>query len=213
MANKFTVSGTVSVVEAKLHQDGTVEIRHSANELGQGCNTILAQIAAEEFATSVDKIRIVYSDTAFTPFDEGTISSRTTHHVGNAVRLACQDLKQQILSTVSEVLKVSRDKMDITDSSVRVSGEKKSVKLSELFTESQYRVKEGEITGVGKYTGPTAVEDPETGRNRRPVAYYAHGANAAEVEVSIETGEIKILRIASCFDTGQPINPKICPNK
>jgi len=210
LANKFTVSGTTAVVEAKLHPDGTVEIRHSANELGQGCNTVLAQIAAEEFATSVNKIWIVYSDTAITPFDEGTISSRTTHHVGNAVLLACRDLKRQVLNRVSKVIGVSPNEMDITDGSIIFRRKKIPLKLTELFAATEYGVKDGEMIGVGKYTGPTAYEDPETGQSRRPVAYYAHGANAAEVEVNMETGEVKVLRIACCFDMGQPINPKIC---
>ncbi|MDP2916763.1 MAG: xanthine dehydrogenase family protein molybdopterin-binding subunit, partial [Dehalococcoidia bacterium] len=104
-SNKLTTgSNFASVVIVKVYPDAVIEVRHSARDLGQGCNTALSQIAAEEFATSVDRIKIVACDSLVTPTDHGTISNRVTYHTGNALRIACADAKRQILDRASAVL-------------------------------------------------------------------------------------------------------------
>jgi CO/xanthine dehydrogenase Mo-binding subunit len=207
------MSGTRSVVHAKVHQDGAVEVRHSVNEVGQGCNTILSQIAAEEFSTSMDKIKMVCTDTAITPYEMGTVSSRSTFHAGNALRLACQDAKRQIFEMASERLGIPAGNLEIKDGVVSARGENKRIKIDELFSPGGYLLKGGEILGCGTFSGPLEREDPETGQGKRPVSYYAHGATAVEVDVNVETGEVKVLRMGNCFDMGQPINPKLCESQ
>ena len=73
-----------------------------------------------------------------------------------------------------------------------------------------YLPKDGEILGRGTYISPVIGTDTETGQSPRPVAYYSWGACTTEVAVNVDTGEVKVLRIAQSFDMGQPINPKIC---
>jgi CO/xanthine dehydrogenase Mo-binding subunit len=213
LCNKYTMSYTTSVVAVKVHQDATIEVRHSAHELGQGCNTILAQIAAEEFNTSMDKIKVVFTDTDITPYDYGTVSSRSTYHNGNALRLACQDAKQKMFKMAANNLDVSPDKLFIKDGVIYVDGEDKSIKVGRLFIPLGYLPKGGEILGFGTFSGPHEDEDAETGQGKRVVTYYAHGANAVEVKVNEETGEVKIMRIGASFDMGQPINPKLCESQ
>lgn len=211
LGNKYTMAGTASVVNVKVHQDATIEIRHSACEIGQGCNTILAQIAAEEFGTSIDKVKVVYTDTAITPYDYGTLSSRTTFHNGNALRLACRDAKYRIFEMASERLGVPPSSLNIKDGVINVIGGNQTIKVADLFTTLGYLPKGGEILGSATYTGPLIEnEDAETGQCKRPVTYYAHGANAVEVAVNLETGEVKVIKVGTSFDMGHPINPKLC---
>jgi carbon-monoxide dehydrogenase large subunit len=213
LCNKYTMPGTRSDVQVKVHPDGVVEVRHSVNEVGQGCNTILAQIAAEEFSTSMDKIKIVFTDTAITPFEMGTVSSRSTFHTGNALRLACQDAKRQIFHIASEKLGISVESLEIKEGVIFDQEGKKKIRIGDLFSPAGYLLKGGEILGNGTFTGPLESEDAETGQGKRTVTYYAHGATAVEVKVNVETGEIGVLRMGSCFDMGQPINPKLCESQ
>lgn len=210
LGNKYTMAGTQSIVHVKVHQDATIELRYSTHEVGQGCNTALAQMAAEEFGTSIDKIKLVQTDTAVTPFDAGTISSRSTFHAGNALRLACQDAKRQIFEIVSEKLEVPVEILEIKEGVVYVKEGGRAIKMAELFETTGYLLQGGEILGSGTFNGPIESENAETGQGKRPVTYYAHGANAVEVMVNVETGGVKVLRNGACFDMGQPINPKLC---
>ena len=208
VGNKYTMPATRSVVHVKVHQDAAIEVRHSAHEVGQGCNTALAQIAAEEFGTSVDRIRMVFTDTAVTPFDAGTVSSRSTFHTGNALRLACQNVKQQIFKIASEKLGVFPEDLYLKDGVIK--GGDKTMKVAELFAPIGFLLKGGELSASSTFVGPLETEDADTGQGKRPVTYYAHGANAIEVMVNVETGEVKVVKNATCFDMGQPINPKLC---
>ncbi|MFC1980530.1 xanthine dehydrogenase family protein molybdopterin-binding subunit, partial [Chloroflexota bacterium] len=211
VGNKNTQGATASVVHVKVHPDATIELRHSAQEIGQGCDTVLAQIAAEEFSTTIDKVRMITRDTAITPYDFGAVSSRTTIHDGNALRLACQNAKQQIFEIASEMMDVPPEDLTIKDGVVYVASTiEKSIRISDLFTPTGIQLKRGEIVGIGTYVGPYVLEDAETAQSTRPVICFTHGANAAEVMVNVETGETKVLKIAGAFDMGQPINPKLC---
>jgi len=210
VGNKYTMPGTRSVVNVKVHPDGAIEVRHSAHEVGQGGNTALAQIAAEEFGTSVDKVRMVFTDTAITPFDAGTVSSRSTFHTGNALRLACQDVKRRIFEIASERLKVPPEDLGLREGVIYAKGGDKTMKLADLFSPIGFLLKGGELFGSGTYTGPLESEDADTGQGKRVVTSYAHGANAVEVSVNVETGEVRVVRNGTSFDMGQPINPKLC---
>ncbi|MBM2831485.1 MAG: coxL [Dehalococcoidia bacterium] len=206
-----TIAGTTSVAAVKVHEDGAIEVRHSAHEVGQGCNTTMAQIAAEEFGATVDMVKVVFTDTAITPFEFGTVSMRSTFNTGNAVQLACQDAKRQLFALASAKLGVPAEGLDIRDNRIYVKGvPERGLRVPELFTPLGYLVKGGELVGNGVFTCPISSEDINTGQGKRVVAYLSHGANAAEVAVNTETGEVKLLRLGGCYDMGRPINPKAC---
>lgn len=211
LGNKYTTGGTSSVALVKVHDDATIEVRHSAAELGQGCNTVFAQIAAEEFGVSADKINVIYTDTGVTPYDWATVSSRATFHVGNAVRLACKDAKQQVLELASKKMNTSLQDLAIRDGYVHAMTEPdKSVGINDIFMDGGFVSEGGEILGKATYTCPRSKEDPETGQGERLVASYTYGACGAEVSVNTETGSVRIDRICGCFDMGRAINPKLC---
>jgi CO/xanthine dehydrogenase Mo-binding subunit len=212
---KFTGVGGYfwSVAYVKVHREGTIEVRHGGCEQGQGLHTVLAQIAAEEFGTSADRVKIVYGDSDFCPFDMGAISSRSVFYLGNAVKRACLDAKRQVFDIAAGVLGVNPASLEVRDGKIFVTDTPgRWIPISDLFTPIpglDITLKGGEIMGKDSFNVPMIVPDPDTGQSARPVTYYSYGAQAVEVAVNIETGEVKVLRIAGAFDMGTPINPKM----
>lgn len=210
IGNKSASAGSTSVVIVKVWQDGMIEVRHSAAQLGQGIKTTLAQIAAEEFGVPVEQIRIVSGDTAYCPFDFGTVASRSLIHNGNALIAACQDAKKQLFKIAASKLGASPEDLATSEGKIYMkAGSEKSINITELFTPLGIPLEEGEILGRGSYTGPMMPEDPETGQSERSVYDYSHTANAVDVAVNVETGEVKVLRSGMACDMGKAINPKI----
>ena len=229
LGNKYSMAPTAAVAIVKLLEDGTIELRESADEMGQGCNTILAQIAAEEFKTSINKIKVVWGDTDFTPyFSRGSTSQRTTFNLGNAVRLACKDAKNQLLMLASKKLNVNKNDLGIKDGLIfSYQDNNTSMKIKDVFVAERdllpgetgsYTEELGEIIGKGIYVIKAAWADPKTAQIPSDVAQkggrlagsYGYAAQAFELLVNIETGEIKVEKIVSVADVGYPLNPKMC---
>jgi len=211
VGNQFTVADTPSFACVKVYRDGIIEVLHSLDELGQGINTVAAQIVAEEFGVSIKDVKVVRGDTAVTPYDVWSASSRSTFYLGNAIYRACQDAKQQLFELAGRKLGMSDEALEIRDGTIwSRSKPDKSVTISDLFVSAVgYMPMVTEILGRGQFDFYSELEDLETGQSERWVAYYSYGAHGAEVAANVETGEIKIIRIAGCFDI-QPINPKMC---
>jgi len=210
LTNKSTMLGTTSVVKVKVWEDGTIEVRHGAPELGQGINTSLTQMAAEEFGVSVERIKRVTGDTALCPFDTGAVSSRGLIHNGNALLLAWRDAKRQLFEMAAPILGVPTEELDAADGKVYVKGaEDRSLDIAGLFNSSGIPLQGGEVLGVGTFTAPPVAEDQETGQSNRNVFTYSYTAVAVEVAVNVETGEVKVSRMASASDVGKAINPKV----
>lgn len=222
LGNKYTMADTASSAAVRVNMDGSVEVFHGGDECGQGLNTVLSQIAAEEFRMSLKKIKIVFGDTARVPYDFGTASSRSTLYIGNAVRLACDDAKHQIFEIASRRLDAPAESLETSDGVVFVKDSpERRVPFSGLFLPA---VKEargalkmatcledgGEIVGKASFWGRPSEEDIETGQGEKLTMSYDYGVQAAEVAVDTETGLVKVLRFGSAFDTGKTINPKMC---
>jgi carbon-monoxide dehydrogenase large subunit len=206
VGNKYTMSGSASVAISKIHDDGVIEIRHYQIELGQGCNTILAQVAAEEFNVPAEKIKIVFDDSAFCPFDHGTFCSRGTFMNGNAVRLACQDVKKKLFARAAEEMGVPADKLDTKNSMIfEKTNPDNAIPFGKLFNYGGWTLGSGELIGSAAYYYPLGKMDPETGQGN-PVAYYSYGALGMDVAVNTETGEIRLLKVCGWYDPGQILN-------
>jgi CO/xanthine dehydrogenase Mo-binding subunit len=229
LGNKYSMAPTAALAVVKVRGDGTIEVHESADEIGQGCNTVLAQIAAEEFGVSIDDVKVVWGDTAITPyFSRGSTSQRTTFNVGNAIRLACQDAKQQIFEIAAEKLHAPPRDMDIRDGRIYVrSNPSQGVSITELFTSERellpgefgdYVEKSAEILGKGVWVTRPAPSDPETAQipenvakmGGRLVGFYGYGVQGVEVLVNTETGEVKVGKVVAASDVGYPLNPKMC---
>lgn len=211
LGNKYTCAGQGAVVTVRVFPDGMVEVRHNACEMGQGTHSALAQMAAEEFGISMESVRVVRGDTATTPYDAGSWSSRSIFHTGNALVAACRDAKQQMFAIAGPKLGVPANELETRSGIIyRKSLPSVSMPAADLFALGGLIALEGgEIVGKGSYISPIVLEN-ESGQSERMVVYYAYTAFGVEVAVNEETGEIKLLKIVGCGDMGQPINPKMC---
>lgn len=206
-----TLQGVTSAI-VKYNHDGSLEILTSSMEIGQGVMTVLSQFASEELSVPIEKIRVSSADTDYTPFDASTTGSRSTYHMGNAVILACRDIKKQAVSMVSEFLNLPKKELKFKDGKV-ISTKGYEISVIELINRYYDGAKGGGGDLVGRatfYTKTGTGLDAETGRGKRPAAFWMYGAQAVEVEVDPETGKIKILKFCTAHDVGKIINPLNC---
>lgn len=208
-SQKSVISGTSSAAFVKINEDGTCVVMSSTVEVGQGSDTVKAQIAAEELGLRVEDIVVVAPDTDTTPYDFGTVASRGTFHMGNAVRLAAADARQKLFLVAADRLEANTADLEAVGGMVRVKGSpERGVPIAVLAAESVRG--QGPILGQGSYIHNLEVTDPETGKPAEPSAFYIYGAQAAEVRVDLETGGIDVNRIVASYDVGRVINPATC---
>jgi CO/xanthine dehydrogenase Mo-binding subunit len=216
LGNKYSSPGSHYGAKIVVTDNERVVVYHGADAIGQGVNTVMAQIAAEEFGISPDGVDIVFSDTAMTPyFGHGSTSSRTTFNLGNAVRQACAAAKKEIFERAAARLEAPPEIMALNNMEVYIARHPdKKIKVRDLFTPDDA----GEIPGSADYKADCIPDDPKTGQldpelarqGKRFMAFYAYTAKAVEVAVNTETGEVRILRCHAAIDLGKALNPKNC---
>jgi len=169
-------------------------------------------MVAEGLQIPLEKVKVINrQETDYTPYSWQTVASRGAFMDGNAVLAAINDAKKQIKDTAAELLKVPKDKLTMANGKVLAQGElDKSLSLGAIATcgilPSGSGIK-GPILGYGYYTaeGLTSL-DPETGQGR-PALMWTFGAQGAEVEVDIETGDVRVLKVVTALDLGKALNP------
>ncbi|MDI6755427.1 MAG: xanthine dehydrogenase family protein molybdopterin-binding subunit [Thermodesulfobacteriota bacterium] len=213
--HKSTVTPSSSAAFVKLNEDASVTLLCSAVEMGQGATTALAQIASEELGIPVEKIAVVCPDTDVTPYDMASVSSRSTFFVGNAVRRAAADAREQLLQIASEILEADPKDLMIEAGNVFIRGfPGKGLPIAELplgeafYVGAKGRGRGKPVLGRGAFSVEDATPlDRETGQGKNPSAFWLYAAQAAEVEVDRRSGRVKVLRIASAHDLGKSIHP------
>jgi 4-hydroxybenzoyl-CoA reductase alpha subunit len=201
--------GNFSEISLKINSDGTVNVITGDSDIGQGSDTILAQIVAEELGVPMKDIKITSRDTDVTPVTMGTWGSRVTFIGGGAGKAAAREAKQQLFKVAAEMLEVDPINLEAKDGRIYV---KKSLDKWLTIGEVAYSsiVKRGKtITSMVTYSPPnTSPPDQKTGYgNYCPT--YAFGVNVAEVEVDIETGKVRVMSIVAAHDVGRAINPML----
>jgi carbon-monoxide dehydrogenase large subunit len=199
-----------------FNDDGTFNLGVGGQELGQGAFTIAAQIAAEQLGVPLDWVRLAKPlDTRYSPYEWQTVASRTTWSMGNAIRAAASDARNQILDLVAQFWDENVDDLDIRDGEVISYRSERSLSLRDMVIGGLRLPGDegfigGPIMGRGKFM-PTYVTDldPETGQGKRAVVHYTVGAEAVELEVDTTTGQIEVLRVAAAFDVGKAVNPNL----
>ena len=191
-AIKAVISPTTSVANITIAADGSATLYCGTVDMGQGSDTAMAQIVGEVLDVPAQSVRIVPRDTDVTPYDMGTLGSRSLFHMGHAVRLAAQDARDKIKALARDV----------------GEPEGSNIPLPELF-KKKYGMQAGNIVGTGSYKPDYVPPDPATGLTPNVTPFWMCAASGAEVEVDTETGHVRIARLITVVDCGRPLNPKI----
>lgn len=190
----------------KVDDFGHVSLITGSTEIGQGSETILAQIVAEVLGIKVEDVNVLNSDTDVKPWDVGVHASRTTFIAGNAAHIAAMDARRQLFETASELLKAKPEELVARDGKIFAKDSDRSTDLARVARSRHYREGGKVILGEGWYDPPTKLVDKDTYKGNIS-ATYGFGTQMAEVEVDTETGKVRVLRLVCANDVGRAINP------
>ena len=182
----------VGGADIKLNEDGSYTLGLGCSDMGTGCDTILAQMAADCLDTDLKNIVVFSVDTDISPYDSGSYASSTTYTTGNAVIQACGELRKRIRDFGADMLGVPAEECEFDGIEVR-SGDR-AVTLPQI---------------AGKSTGGVCSEFQVVKNYCSPISPPPFMAGAAEVEVDKETGEVKLIDYVGVIDCGTPINPSL----
>ena len=189
------ISGVdVGSATIKMNDDGFYTLMIAAADMGTGCDTILAQMAAECLDCPMERIEVLGADTDASPYDYGSYASSTTYITGKAVEKACQKLIARILEIASGMLEAPVEELVFASDHVEWPKEQKSVSLEDIGTKS--------MCGNG-----CALEVTES--NTSPTSPPPFMAGAVESELDKETGHVEILDYKAVVDCGTVVNPNL----
>jgi len=189
---KGITAPTTSVAIVNIYGDGSSGLYCSTVDMGQGSDTAMAQIVAEVLNIAAESVTVIHPDTDVTPYDMATLGSRSTFHMGNAVRRAAEDARGKIAALAAE--------LGLPPGS--------NIPIAELFRR-KYGMQAGNIVGIGSYIPNYVSPDHESGQTPAVTPFWAVGGTGAEVEVDTETGQFRVTRLVNVADVGTPINPRI----
>jgi len=201
-----------SAAIVKLHDDGNATLFTGATEMGQGVETTMAQIVAQELGLALQDIHVVSGDTELCPVDFGQFLSAGAFVTGNAVRLAGSDARSQLLKMAAEMLEANESDLVAQRKKVYVSGSpEKSLTYAEVIQKSIRKNNGDPIIGKGHIKASQTVEFyPSLAKARGPYTdAYSFAVQLAEVEVDTLTGRIKLLKTVTSHDCGFPLNEAI----
>ena len=179
----------------KVNDEGFYSLVIGAADMGTGCDTTLAQIAAEVLDCELDDITVFGADTDTSPYDSGSYASSTTYVTGKAVEKCALKLREQISKLGAEMFECAPDEVTFDGRKVYVDAEpERGVSLAEIASASQF----GHMV-------PLEVTETHTS----PLSPPPYMVGAAEIELDKETGEVKVLEFDACVDCGTPINPNL----
>jgi len=201
-----------SAVIVKMNDDGSAVVLTGAIDIGQGSETIISQIVAEELSIGMDDIKIISSDTDTTPQDIGAWISGMTYVTGNAARQAAGKVREKLLGVASEKMGFPVDQLALKDKLVyhRLNPEER-MSYREVIAHSIATHRGDTIIGEGFWRiMRDEPSHPSLATTKgRWTENYAFSAQVAEVEVDIETGEARLVKALTVHDCGFPINPKL----
>ncbi len=189
---KAVVAPTTSGAIVNLSADGSAALYMSTVDMGQGSDTAMAQIVAETLGLVAERVKVVHPDTDVTPYDMATLGSRSTFHMGNAVKLASLHALEQLGAMAREVGLPEGTNYEIRD----------------IFLK-KYGMQAGNIIGVGSYVPPYTSPQKGTGLSDNVTPFWMVGAAGVELSVDTETGHVTIDRLINVADVGRPLNPAI----
>lgn len=187
----YTDVGTVTV---RLSEEGHYNMMIGATDMGTGCDTILAQMAADCLDCGVDDIVTFGVDTDASPYDSGSYASSTTYITGMAVVKACEELRKKIILQGAEILEIAPEQADFDGQSVYETAGRRFVSLKDISTR-QMCGSELPLEATASHFG-----------TKSPAPFMC---GMAEVEVDLETGKIDLIEYKAAVDCGTVINPNL----
>ena len=191
VALKAVISPTTSVAVVNIAGDGSATLYCGTVDMGQGSDTAMAQMVGEVLNMPAESIRVVPRDTDVTPYDMGTLGSRSLFHMGHAVRLAAEEARDKLAEL--------RRELDEPEGS--------NAPLGDLFRK-KYGMQAGNIIGTGTYK-PDYIPPDAAGLTTNATPFWMVAGTGVEIEVDTETGHVRITRLINVADVGKAINPKI----
>ena len=196
-----------ATVNLKVDFDGSVTILTGAAEIGQGSSTVLTQCVAETLGIDFSRIRLIASDSATTPKDNGSYSSGVTYMVGNAAIEAAQNLRGILTEAAAAKLEISPQDVECLGESYRGGSQDQGLTFEEVVREAL--VDTGTITVKGTYS---TRPESHGGRKYRGAAIggtmaFSYAAQVVEVSVDPDTGEITVEQVWVAHDCGKALNP------
>ncbi len=181
-----------------INSDGTANLQTAAADEGQGSRTVLAQVASEILGIEFDKISVSDTDTDITPLDCGTHGSRQAYCGGLSVRNAAMDARNKMLAHSQRYLGVEKAKLTVRDGVIFEKADPVNhISIRELMQKIQIQEMDicEQVIGTASGIAPAMP------------GYY--GAVFAEVEVNVQTGGVKVIKLTSAYDVGKAINPEM----
>jgi CO/xanthine dehydrogenase Mo-binding subunit len=189
---KASISPTTSVAIVNVSADGSTTFYSSTVDMGQGSDTAFAQMVAEVLDLESEDVRIVHPDTDVTPYDMGTLGSRSLFHMGNAVRLAAEDARTKLRALAAEA----------------GLPENTNYPPAEIF-KKRYGMQAGNVIGTASFVPTYKSPDAQTGLSDNVTPFWMIGGAGVEVEVDTETGHVRVTSLVNAADCGKPINPGV----
>ena len=194
MQGSGITSVDVGSASLKINDDGFYTLSIGAADMGTGCDTILAQIAAEVLDCPLDNVTVLGADTDSSPYDSGSYASSTTYVTGKAVEQCAEQLKQKICQVGAGLLGLDERAVVFTGDAVTSEDGTQRATLAQIAAASQ----------CGSNTALEAVVTHSSEISPPPFM-----VGAAEVEVDLETGEAQVIRYEAAVDCGTPVNPNL----
>ena len=195
-----------AVVNLKLDFDNGITILTGASDIGQGSTTLLTQVVAEVLLLPMARIRVVATDSALTPKDNGSYSSRVSFMVGNAALRAAQAMKRLLVEAAAKRLEVQPDDIDWQGESCAVVGTDRRLDFAQVVQASL--AESGTLTVKGAWSTPPETQGGKfRGAAVGSTAGFSYAAQVVEVSVDEDTGAVTVERVWVAHDCGRALNP------
>ena len=195
-----------AVVNLKLDFDGSITVLTGAADIGQGSTTLLAQVVAEVLLLPMSRIRVLCTDSALTPKDNGSYSSRVSFMVGNAALRAAEALRRILLEAAARRLRQPVEALEWLGESCTAAGGEQRLSFADCVQAAL--VDEGTLTVKGTWSTPPETQGGKfRGAAVGSSAGFSYAAQVAQVRVDEDTGQIHVERIWAAQDCGRALNP------
>jgi 4-hydroxybenzoyl-CoA reductase subunit alpha len=192
-------------VTIQIDRSGAVCVFCGAVDIGQGSDSVLVFIVAEELGLDPRDVRLVTADTALTPVDLGSYASRVTFMAGNAAVTAARKLRMQLLAVAAEALRATVERLEMAHGRVYATDDPTiSIPFAEVAQRAEARF--GTLSASGSYT-PPSLAGKYRGHGVGPSPAYSYTAAVVQVEVDPDTGWITVPKVWIGHDIGKVINP------